>query len=135
MPEEISVQILSQTSENIQKLFDLSTRIDERVKSIQSKQEQIENRIEGVQQQQVTMMQKVAVLEAKKDSSEDLRDMIEETQGALVDLDKRLARLENEHDRHNDRWGKIASFVIQMVWVILAAYLLTKFNLQAPAVP
>ena len=42
MPEDISVQILTQTNENIQQLFNLSSRIDEKVKAVKEQQEMIE---------------------------------------------------------------------------------------------
>jgi chromosome segregation ATPase len=64
MPEEITVQILSQASENIQKLFELSTRIDERVKSIQAKQDGVEVRIEQIALAHHQANQKIAVLES-----------------------------------------------------------------------
>ena len=62
MSEDLSVQILSQTSDNIQKLFDLSTRIDERVKSIQSKQENLDDRIDTIMESHNELMRTVAVL-------------------------------------------------------------------------
>ena len=64
MPEDLSVQILSQTSDNIQKLFDLSTRIDERVKSIQVKQGDLDNRMNSIVQSHNELMQTVAVLKS-----------------------------------------------------------------------
>lgn len=133
MPEDISVQILSQASDNIQKLFDLSTRIDERVKGIQEKQGQLDNRLGEIVERQLVVMQRLAVLEAKDVKT--LSDKLEEAENEIAELDKRLAMLEGDSTRHNDRWKGIASFVVQLIWVILAAYLLTKLNLQAPAVP
>lgn len=137
MPDDISVQILSQTSDNIQKLFDLSTRIDERVKAIQSKQEQLDRRIDETIRQHIDLMQKIAVLEAKAEDAgdEELYPKIIEIDRAINELDKRMSHLENEQGHHSERWKGIANFVIQLVWVILAAYLLTRLNLQPPVVP
>ena len=130
MPEEISLQILSQTSENIQKLFDLSTRIDERVKAIQSKQEELDVRMTDVARAHTDVMQKVAVLESKNSDSRN-----SEIDQKMTDLDKRLTLVENSSNKNQDRWNKIFTFVIQLLWVILASYLLMKLNLQAPQVP
>ena len=60
MPEDISAQIF----ENIQKLFDLSTRIDERIKSIQIQQEHLDNRIDNTVKNYIEVVQKIAVLES-----------------------------------------------------------------------
>ena len=132
-PEDISVQILSQTSENIQKLFELSTRIDERVKEIQNKQAGFHERLEKVISGHQNVLQKVAVLESKDGAA--LIEDIDECKKELVTLDKRIAVVEGSTDQSKDRWNRIFTFVIQLVWVLLAAWLLVKLNLQAPAVP
>lgn len=130
MPEDISVQILSQTSDNIQKLFDLSTRIDERVKALQDKEAGFNQNIEEVKQHHEEAMRKIAVLE-----SLNTEEKFSEAQHELVELDKRLALTENNNNKSQDRWNKILTFIIQLVWVILASYLLMKFNLTSPQVP
>jgi len=132
-PEDISVQILSQTSENIQKLFELSTRIDERVKEIQNKQAGFHERLEKVISGHQNVLQKVAALESKDGAA--LIEDIDECKKELVTLDKRIAVVEGSTDQSKDRWNRIFTFVIQLVWVLLAAWLLVKLNLQAPAVP
>lgn len=133
MPEDISVQILSQTSENIQKLFELSTRIDERVKSIQIKQHDLEERLDNVITAHQEVMQKIAVLESKNGGA--LEKEIEKCRDKFTEIDKRLVIVEGASGRSQDRWNKIGTFIIQLVWVLLAAWLLLKLNLQAPAVP
>lgn len=132
-PEDISVQILSQTSENIQKLFELSTRIDERVKEIQNKQAGFHERLEKVISGHQEMLQKVAVLESKDGAA--LIEDVDECKKEITSLDKRLAVVEGSTNRNKDRWNRIFTFVIQLVWVLLAAWLLVSLNLQAPAVP
>ena len=129
MPESMSVQILTQTSENIQKLFELSTRIDERVKSIQSKQDRIDLQINDVINQYIQLMQKIAVLESTVDAE------ILNCEKQIVEIDKRLSRLENEDGKKTEKWKGIVNFIVQLVWIVIAAYILTKLNLQAPAVP
>lgn len=133
MADDISVQILSQSSENIQKLFDLSTRIDERVKSIQSNQSNLEDRIESLIGSHNAAMQKIAVLESRDLKIFDAKLIELEKEASL--FDKRLSSVESASGQSQDRWNKIMAFVIQLVWVILAAWLLLKLNLQAPAVP
>lgn len=115
MPDDIQ--------DNIQKLTDLSTRIDERVKSIQSTQVDVNSRIDAIIKSHTEILQKIAVLEDRGSGKD------------FADLDKRLVLVETKSINTEDRWNKIFTFIIQLIWVILAAYLLTKLNLQAPAVP
>lgn len=131
MPEDTSLQI----SDNIQKLFDISSRFDERVKGLKSKHEVLDKRLEDINEQQVEVFKKIAVLEDRHFNSLDRQQQVNDLREFLIDLDKRLAKLENETGIHNQRWKDIAAFIVQLIWVILAAYLLTKLNLQAPAVP
>jgi hypothetical protein len=130
MPEEITVQILAQASENIQKLFELGTRIDERVKAIQDKQDGVEARIEQIALAHHAANQKIAVLESNNHKYE-----IQECERQIADLEKRLSTVEMTSGQSQDRWNRIVTFIIQLIWVILAAWFLTKLHLQAPAVP
>lgn len=135
MPEDISFQILAQASENIQKLFDLSTRIDERVKSVQAKQDHLDKRIDDTINTHIDLMKKIAVLEAHEEDAANVYLRIEYNSKIINELDKRVTSLEKDSGTHNDRWKSVATFVVQLVWIILAAYLLLKLNLQPPAVP
>lgn len=139
MADDISVQILSQTSENIQKLFDLSTRIDERVKAIRDKQDDLDERLSDISKVHHEVMQKIAVLESKDGGvgavSAKLEENHKEVKRDLIEIDKRLALVEGKTNTSQDRWNKIFTFAIQIIWVILAAYLLMKLGIQAPAVP
>jgi len=130
MAEDLSVQILSQTSDNIQKLFDLSTRIDERVKSIQVKQESLDARMDSIIQAHNELMQTVAVLKSTSHAQK-----IDECKQALIDLDKRLMSLEHTSKGFESRWGNIVKFIINIVWLVVGAYVLYKLGLQPPAVP
>lgn len=124
MPEDIATQLLSQASENIQKLFDLTTRLDERLRHTSNKEEQFEKRIGALVEKNIELINKIAILE----NSSPLAPQLNE-------IDKRLNKVESEHGIHNERYKTIANFIIQLVWVILAAYVLTKLNLQSPSVP
>ncbi len=130
MAEEITVQILSQASENIQKLFDLSTRIDERVKTILIAQHDMDDRMANLAKNHNELMQKVAVMESKENAMK-----IHECEKALIAMDKRVSAVEGSSNQGQDRWNRMVTFGIQLVWVIMAAWLLMKFNLQPPAVP
>lgn len=136
MPEDLSIQMLSQTSDNIKTLFETITRIDERVKVIQSQHELTEEHILNINNQHVTILQKLVVLEHQQSAADgSLPRQINDCVEAIRDLDKRLVSIERDKGRSDDRWNKITTFVIQLIWVVLAAYVLTKLQLQSPAIP
>src|SRR5438132_113664 len=119
MREEISSQILTQTSDNIQKLFDVSIRIDERIKLIHSQQESLDRRFEELTKRQIETLQKIAVLESKDKMDKDMVEKLDKCEGSVVEIDKRVTKAEHDSTRHNDRWNKVGTLVIQLVWVIL----------------
>jgi len=133
MKDDISIQVLSQTSDNIQKLFDLSTRIDERVKALVVKQSDLNSRLENLIASHTEAIQRLAVAEAKLDTP--LQEEIVALQKAFNEVDKRLASVEHSTKGNENRWNSIFQFVTQLVWIVLAAYVLYKLNLNPPPVP
>lgn len=133
MKDDISIQVLSQTSENIQKLFDLSTRIDERVKAIVLKQSDLNARLENLIASHTEAIQRLAVAEAKLETP--LQEELQGLQKVINEMDKRLASVEHATKGNENRWNTIFQFITQLVWITLAAYLLYKLNLNPPPVP
>jgi len=127
MGEDLSVQILSQTSDNIQKLFDLSTRIDERVKSMQNKQRDLNTRIDNIVNAHNELMQSVAVLKSSANTVS-----IEECKRQIVDLDKRLSSVEQKSEGMENRWTSIFKFIVQIIWLVVGAWILFKLGLTPP---
>jgi hypothetical protein len=140
MSEDIAVQILTQTSENIQKLFDLSTRIDERVKGISAKQHEIEQRLNDLSESHNEMLQNIAVLESQGNSEFPShrcphKHVIDNTCIGLAAVDKRLSVVELISSGQQNTFKRVTDFVIQLVWIVLAAWVLYKLNLSPPSVP
>lgn len=116
--------------ENVIKLTDMLPRIDERCKinidGIHEVKEQIRNVNDVVNE----LNQKIAVVYSNRPEKE-----LAELSSAVVELDKRITKLEDSSGKSKDRWNQISVFVIQLAWVVLAAWVLTKLNLQSPAIP
>lgn len=128
MADSFSSNNQSSNTENTQKLFDLTSRLDERIKLVNNNQEQVIKKIEDHADKQIEIFRKLAILETYQ---EDISKVL----GEIHNLEKRVSKIEIDHGNHSERWKSIATFIIQLIWVILAAYLLTKLNLQSPAVP
>ncbi len=50
----------------------------------------------------------------------------------FTEIDKRLRMFEFNHDNRKERWNLAVNFVIQLIWVAMAAFLLSKLGLQPP---
>lgn len=137
MSEYISTKILTQTSENIQRLFDLTTRIDERVKTVQENQKVFENKLIKLAEDQNHITQNIAVLNSKNDNANisGLTNQVDEIKKTSNDFDKRLSSVEDNSGKQQDRWKNITSFIIQLIWIIIASWLLMRFGLSPPPLP
>lgn len=116
------------SDETLRKLSDLTTRMDERIKSIQIKEEELNKKNESINQKYIEMFQKIVNIEVNQSS-------LMENLLKINEIDKRLSKLEEINGAQNERWRNIANFLLQLIWVILAAYLLAKLNLQPPELP
>lgn len=118
------------------------TRLDERVKILQNQQHELDQRIDHVLAAHAEDLQKLAVLETKAarcvietKGGQCLADDIHTLEAAVVSLDRRVGALETASGQSQDRWKQLLSFVVQLAWVVLAAWLLTKLNLAGVNIP
>lgn len=47
-------------------------------------------------------------------------------------LESKMSSFESDHDNRKENWRMVLNFVVQLLWVSMAAWLLTKLGLQAP---
>lgn len=143
MSEELSQKMISQTADSVAKLCELNSRMDERLKIIQEQHDAHDHKLDGIVRDHNDGMQKVAILEAAitginhavEEETRSLTDLDRRVTVVEMDTERRVSAVEVETDRSENRWNQISTFVIQLVWVLLAAWLLVKLNLQAPAIP
>lgn len=117
------------------KLIDIVTRLDERIKNIQSDQNRLDKKIDDNARKIDGNANKINEYSQKISVIDNNMDVIKEIDEKLNDHNKRLLKIEEDQGRNSDRWRTIGGFLIQLIWVILAAYLLTKLNLQSPTIP
>lgn len=123
-----------QVSESIKSVFDLTTRVDERVQLMMKKQDDFERKLDERLAVSHALDGRIKVLESRI-GNDTLSEEIGELEETVHKLEMQIAALQIASGGSEDRWKTIVTFVIQIAWVLLAAYLLTKLGLQAPAVP
>lgn len=57
---------------------------------------------------------------------------IERFKQDLYKLESKMNSFESDHDDRKENWRMVANFIVQLLWVSMAAWLLTKLGLQAP---
>lgn len=128
--DELSVQFLAQTTESIQKLIDVSTRIDERVKTCLQRQDEIERRFELLVESNVNLREHLAVIKSY-DYVSDL-DIIKKDlhlmEQQIVDVVKSSEGLES-------KWNTGIKYVVQTIWLIVGTWIVFKLGLTPPNLP
>ena len=122
-----------QVSESIKSLFDLTTRIDERVKHMQITQQEMQTKMDSQLKADYDMDGRLQVIESKVhslngSSSDEIKDRIR-------CMETEMALLKQVVSKSESRWEKIVKVIVQLGWIVVAAYVLTQLGLQAPQVP
>ena len=125
-------------SESIKLIFDLTSRIDERVKILVEQHNETHQRIEKIHERYEGMMNRIVVLENKNGSElkhaiADLKSMLNNIDNQKDALEKRirdnevkLAALEIYNTQHMGKWKLVGDFIFKVVMLGLGAFLTWK---------
>ena len=105
-------------------------RIDERIQHIYQQNNSFRNNIEELEGLINNCNNEIIVLKSHH-NFENHKQIAEEIQAFKI----KLQLLENSSSIMENKWKAIVSFSLQLIWVILAAFILYKLGIQAPAVP
>lgn len=94
----------------------LEDELDEKTRLLLNKIKKIEITIHDIQT-------KIIILENKN---------IDKLLENLYKLENRINTLEVAQGGHEQNWKTLINFVVQVVWVVMAAYILFKLGLQPP---
>ena len=119
-----------QVTESIKSVFDLTSRIDERVKLIMKKQDEFDKKLDDRLEDANEVKTRLRLLEAQGNGDEILDMKL-----GIHKMEVRLQAIEMTQGGAENRWKSFINFAIQIAWVVMAAWLLLKLGLQAPAVP
>jgi len=133
MPNQNEASYYSQVQESIQSIFELTTRVDERVQLMMKKQEDLEDKIDAQLKEINALAIRVTMLESRNGAA--MQNDVEKMKESFHQMELKMAGVEKSTAASENRWKTIGGFVLQILWVLLAAYLLFKLGLQAPAVP
>lgn len=108
--------MIQQNEENFDSFREVANRLQERTKLLSKKIKELDDKSSKVE----TI---VKILENKNFDKlcEDLHK-----------LDIRVQAVEIAQGGHDQNWKTIINFAVQVIWVVMAAYILLKLGLQAP---
>lgn len=128
--EQTKDQYYDQVAESIKDLFELSTRIDERVQFLTKKTDELENKSVLHFKAAGEANTKIAVLESK--NGDKLQESINKLDTSLRAIELKVQALEGSSQSTENRWKTILGFALQAIWTVAVAYVLFKLGLQNP---
>lgn len=160
----INEKLTQEITDAMKALFDLTARIDERVKMLVTSNEKIHNlcnsledKVRFATEKSALVAEKVSAVEIKaadirsemNNMRAEFRERIKEELIAIEDeheaiekdierlgmIETKIAFLEQSTSTHENRWKVAIGYVIQTAWILVVCYLLYKLNLQTPPIP
>lgn len=123
----------NQVNESINSVFDLLGRVDERVQMFTHHQRMMDEKLDNLTASITDLKVKVQILESMNFS--DLKDALSDMKDNFHQMELKMQLIENSSNSQENRWKTIAGFVVQLVWVVVAAFVLYKLGINSPPVP
>lgn len=124
---------VNQVSESINSIFDLLGRVDERVQMFSCHQKVMDEKLDNLAASTTEVKIKVQVLESINFS--EFKNSINQMKDDFHEMEMKIQLLENNNDNQENRWKTIFGFIVQLVWVVTAAFVLYKLGISASATP
>ena len=113
---DISEQFFTQVSESIKSVFNLTSRIDERVKMIHEKQQEMDKKFSRLIESQGTLNSRVSVLESTSEIEE-----VQNLEKTVHNMEIMLKEVELKSAGNTGKWAVAADFGIKILWALVAA--------------
>ena len=127
MPE-INDQFYKEVSDSIKLVFDLTSRIDERVKHLVEQHSDSNQRIERLVERQEDIFSRISVLENKNGNGYK-EDIIELKKNVHI-MEIKMSSLELQTNQHENKWQKIIDFVFKVSVAVVVAIIVWKIGLK-----
>ncbi len=135
MDNQENIDNLIELKESIKSIVELTTRVDERVQNVIKQQLSIDEKINRQSEAIGELNTKVKILESHSVFTAEDKRLAAATRDELHRVELKINELQQSNNSQEQRWKAIFSFSVQLIWVILAAYLLYKMGIQSPDVP
>ena len=127
MPEKNDIAY-KEVSDSIKLVFDLTSRIDERVKHLVEQHNEANQRIEKLMERHENILSRISVLENKNGHS--MKEDISDLQKLVHTMEIKLSALELQTTRHENKWQTIGDFIFKVAVAVVGAVIVWKLALK-----
>lgn len=108
-------ELIKEVSKSIRGLYELTTRVDERLKAIEEKQEKLDERISG--------------------ELHSIENEVKNINKEINALDKRIIIVESLTENQESKWKTVIGYVMYGVFILIICYLLYLLKINPPPIP
>lgn len=127
MPEK-NDSSYKEVSESIKLVFDLTSRIDERVKHLVEQHNEANQRIEKLMERHENILSRLSVLENK--NGHGMKEDITELKKDFHAMEIKVAAIEMQTTRHEDKWKTIGDFIFKVTVAVVGAVIVWKLTMK-----
>lgn len=133
MPDNVTtaqfVELFSQVSQSTKSIFDLTSRMDERVKIMVQKQQETENKIDKIMDAQSALVTRITQLETiSKNTTIDAH--LDNLETRVRSLETTINELKIYSDSNTARWKTISDIAIKIFIAVIGAWIVWKLGIQ-----
>lgn len=121
-----------EVNDSLKMVFDITSRIDERMKALIESNNESKDKIEKLYEQQVTLLNRITILENKNSTQliNDLKNEVNIIDGRVEHLSERLIHVEKEMTQTSSKWTNVIDFIFKVGVVVIGSIILWKLGLK-----
>jgi predicted nuclease with TOPRIM domain len=121
-----------EVNDSLKMVFDITSRIDERMKVLVENNIDLRDKIEKLYDQHVAILNRLVVLENKNSLQVlgDLKTDINSLESKFENMSGRLIHVEKEVTQNNSKWTNIVDFIFKLGVVVIGGIILWKLGLK-----
>lgn len=121
-----------QFSDSLKLVFDITSRIDERMKILIENNNDAKERIEKLFEQQNVLLNRITILENRNSTQliSELKNEINILDNKVEHLSERCIHVEKEVNQNTNKWTALIDFTFKIGVVIIGSIILYKMGLK-----
>jgi chromosome segregation ATPase len=123
-----------EVSESLKLVFDLTSRIDERMKILIESNNDYKEKIEKLSVQHGEAIMRISILENKASSKEldsvKVEADLEKVEEKMIHLTDRMSDVEKDIKSHSNKWSSMVDFIFKVGVIVIGGIILWKLGLK-----
>lgn len=124
--------IYKEMNDSLKLVFDITSRIDERMKVLIENNSEAKDKIEKLYDQQVSLLGRITVVENRNSAQliTELNKEVDIIDSKVEHLSERLIHVEKELSQNTNKWATLIDFVFKIGITIIGAIILWKLGIK-----